>query len=147
MRLGGNMVRIVAIAVLLACSTLVAEAQSATVISQNANLRGTPSSNGKVVEKLSQGTVVDVIQQRGAWFLVQSTDYAGWMHGNALKIANSFLTLEPQQIPQVEQPARQAPTETKSTPAQPAYTRGPRGGCYYISSSGRKVYVDRNLCN
>ena len=27
------------------------------------------------------------------------------------------------------------------------YTRGPRGGCYYISSSGRKVYVDRSLCD
>lgn len=25
--------------------------------------------------------------------------------------------------------------------------RGPRGGCYYISESGNKVYVDRSLCN
>ena len=27
------------------------------------------------------------------------------------------------------------------------YMRGPRGGCYYLSSSGRKVYVSRDLCN
>jgi hypothetical protein len=27
------------------------------------------------------------------------------------------------------------------------YIRGPRGGCYYLSGSGRKVYVDRGLCN
>jgi len=27
------------------------------------------------------------------------------------------------------------------------YMRGPRGGCYYFSASGRKVYVDRGLCN
>lgn len=27
------------------------------------------------------------------------------------------------------------------------YTRGPRGGCYYLSASDRKVYVDRSLCN
>ncbi len=27
------------------------------------------------------------------------------------------------------------------------YQRGPRGGCYYINSSGRKEYVDRSLCN
>ena len=27
------------------------------------------------------------------------------------------------------------------------YIRGPRGGCYYKSSSGRKVYVDHSLCN
>jgi hypothetical protein len=37
-------------------------------------------------------------------------------------------------------------------PATPArstggYIRGPRGGCYYLSGSGRKVYVDRSLCN
>ncbi|MVM36983.1 hypothetical protein GO730_03735 [Spirosoma sp. HMF3257] len=25
--------------------------------------------------------------------------------------------------------------------------RGPRGGCYYITGSGRKQYVDRSLCN
>ncbi len=28
-----------------------------------------------------------------------------------------------------------------------AYIRGSRGGCYYLSGSGRKVYVDRSLCN
>jgi hypothetical protein len=27
------------------------------------------------------------------------------------------------------------------------YIRGPRGGCYYISKSGSKVYVDRSLCD
>lgn len=27
------------------------------------------------------------------------------------------------------------------------YTRGPRGGCYYINASGNKVYVDRSYCN
>ncbi|MAQ75917.1 MAG: hypothetical protein CL613_06255 [Aquimarina sp.] len=28
-----------------------------------------------------------------------------------------------------------------------AYIRGPRGGCYYINSKGKKTYVSRNLCN
>lgn len=27
------------------------------------------------------------------------------------------------------------------------YIRGSRGGCYYLSASGRKVYVDRGMCN
>lgn len=27
------------------------------------------------------------------------------------------------------------------------YFKGSRGGCYYLSPSGRKVYVDRSLCN
>jgi len=27
------------------------------------------------------------------------------------------------------------------------YITGPRGGCYYINSNGKKIYVDRSLCN
>jgi len=27
------------------------------------------------------------------------------------------------------------------------YIRGPRGGCYTFSASGKKRYVDRSLCN
>ncbi len=27
------------------------------------------------------------------------------------------------------------------------YFRGPRGGCFYYSASGKKVYVDRSVCN
>lgn len=26
------------------------------------------------------------------------------------------------------------------------YIRGPRGGCYYISGGGNKIYVSRDLC-
>ncbi|MGN6647372.1 MAG: hypothetical protein ACTHJT_12675 [Cytophaga sp.] len=26
-------------------------------------------------------------------------------------------------------------------------TLGPKGGCYYINSSGNKTYVDRSYCN
>ena len=29
---------------------------------------------------------------------------------------------------------------------QKKYTKGPRGGCYYINSKGKKVYVDRSYC-
>lgn len=37
-------------------------------------------------------------------------------------------------------------TSYKATPSS-YYIRGPRGGCYYITASGRKQYVDRSLCN
>lgn len=42
----------------------------------------------------------------------------------------------------VVQPKRQA-KKVKSS----GYIRGPRGGCYYLSASGKKVYVDRSLCD
>ena len=35
----------------------------------------------------------------------------------------------------------------RSSAGSREYTRGPRGGCYYLSGSGRKVHVDHSLCN
>jgi len=52
------------------------------------------------------------------------------------------------------EPVAPAAKESKSdqpAPVKPAsnssgYILGPRGGCYRLSESGRKVYVDRSLC-
>jgi hypothetical protein len=38
-----------------------------------------------------------------------------------------------------------APRDTKINRSN-GYIRGPRGGCYYLNSSGNKTYVDRSLC-
>jgi ketosteroid isomerase-like protein len=35
----------------------------------------------------------------------------------------------------------------KSSSAGRTYVKGPRGGCYYLNSSGSKVYVDKSFCN
>lgn len=51
--------------------------------------------------------------------------------------------------------ARNRSSSTSYTPSSPknsgysagGYIRGPRGGCYTYSGSGRKRYVDRSLCN
>lgn len=34
----------------------------------------------------------------------------------------------------------------RARPTYRNYIRGPRGGCYYINSSGNKTYVDRSMC-
>lgn len=47
------------------------------------------------------------------------------------------------------------PETTTTTPATPkksssdgrTYLKGSRGGCYYLTKSGRKKYVDRSKCN
>ena len=64
-----------------------------------------------------------------------------------------------QVLPPAEQKAKPTVTQpsnkTNPTTTRPAYrpassnryTRGPRGGCFYLSSSGKKVYVDKSLCN
>lgn len=57
----------------------------------------------------------------------------------------------------IPEPKSAALAETKPTasskPSSPTtagtrvYQKGPRGGCYYISASGSKVYVDHKYCN
>lgn len=37
-------------------------------------------------------------------------------------------------------------TSPGSTSAGKTYQKGPRGGCYYLNSSGSKVYVDKAYC-
>jgi hypothetical protein len=63
-------------------------AQSAVVIAENANLRGTANQHGIVVTILPNGTEVEIVKQVGPWFLIQSPQYVGWMHGNAIKMHN-----------------------------------------------------------
>lgn len=43
------------------------------------------------------------------------------------------------------QPFYQAPAPTRSVTR--GFIRGPRGGCYTYSTSGRKQYVNRAICN
>jgi hypothetical protein len=124
--------------------------QTATVISENANLRGTPSEKGKVVETLRRDTQVAVIKQKDAWFLVQSTEYVGWLHGNTIRLADDNAGGGNATVTERVTPTAPEPKYVyvpRSDPQPRTYFRGPRGGCYYINSSGKKTYVDHSLCN
>ena len=47
----------------------------------------------------------------------------------------------------VDQPEKPAEKPANAAAATKKYVRGPMGGCYYISASGSKRYVDRGLCS
>ena len=57
----------------------------------------------------------------------------------------------PVQLASGPMPEKAGPTEITTPEAKQdrrIYTLGPRGGCYYINSSGSKIYVkDKSLCN
>lgn len=119
--------------------------QTASVIVENANLRGTPIEQGKVIETLPNGKTGSVLMQKGAWFLLQTEDYVGWIHGNTIKIDDTKLVMDSSRSPT---PKTLKTTLRKSTSSDSrTYIRGSRGGCYYINANGKKTYVDRNLCN
>ncbi len=137
----------------------------ARVISANANLRDTPSIAGGSEHEVAEGTLVKVLDEKLPWYVVRVVNRVGWMHGNTIEfISIQDSPSEPQSQQLILSKQAQSPTpaprrESSSvTPNGSAggsvirntdrgYIRGPRGGCYYLSGSVRKVYVDRSLCN
>lgn len=131
----------------------------ARVISANANLRDAPSIDSANEQEIAEGTVVKVLDRKLPWYIVRVGNRVGWMHGNTIEFIQADVS-----APATQRRQAVAPDYTLSTPSVPrresspatpprttsadrGYIRGPRGGCYYLSGSGRKVYVDRGLCN
>jgi hypothetical protein len=138
------------IVLLILCVTTPTQKRTATVIAQNATLRQTPSTTGLAEEEVSEGTTVKVLDEKSPWYIVRIGDRVGWMHAENLHFTDDTASTahsEPQPEPsRVNTPPDSPPQPTRST-ADRTYIRGPKGGCYYISSSGSKVYVDRSMCN
>lgn len=131
---------------LIPCVATTAQTRTARVIAENANLRETPSSRGLAEGEVPEGMIVKILDEKLPWYVVRVGDRVGWMHGATLVFIENA-TSEPEPV-RVITPAEtySLPQPTRST-ADKVYIRGPRGGCYYISGSGRKVYVDRGMCN
>ena len=152
--------RLFAIAVLILTFQLTVAAQTpryARVISENANLRDMPNVTSTSILEVPEETLVKVLDEKLPWYVVRIGNRVGWMHGDTLE----FVTASPpapsapprlseQGITPDYTPKPPPPSggyTPRSSSANSHYIRGPRGGCYYISSSGRKVYVDRSMCN
>lgn len=116
---------------------------NAVIITDSAILRGTPSEQGKSIQVVRNNDQIEVLAQRGAWFLVQTTDLVGWLHGNNIRLNSALTTVNTTKTPRTvrQTTTRQKPSVNKN------YIRGPRGGCYYINGNGNKTYVSRSLCN
>ena len=131
---------------LISCVATTAQTRSARVIAEKVNLRESPSTTSLAKDEVAEGVIVKVLDEKLPWYVVRIGDRVGWIHGATLLFIDDAAS-EPE-------PVRvRKPVETYSLPqpvrssADRGYIRGPRGGCYYISGSGRKVYVDRSLCN
>ncbi|MGH9905155.1 MAG: SH3 domain-containing protein [Pyrinomonadaceae bacterium] len=127
----------------------------ARVISENANLRDAPSNSGASAEVIPEGTLIKVLDEKLPWFIVRVRDRVGWMHGNTLEFIGIQPPVSGSSNEQSVAPDYTTPTppprRREALPETPrvdrSYDRGPRGGCYYISGSGRKIYIDRSMCN
>jgi hypothetical protein len=134
---------------LITCVSNTDQPRTARVVAVNASLRQTPSDTGLVESEVPEGMVVKILDEKLPWYVVRVGDRVGWMHEATLLFGNNVTTTTSEREPvRVSTPAETYPVSppTRSTQER-AYIRGPRGGCYYISGSGRKVYVDRSMCN
>ncbi len=104
--------------IFILCFGLAAYSQTATVISENANLRGTPTTRGKIVATLSRDDKVEMIKQKGAWFLVQSSTDIGWVHGSTIRLDGS--SVEELTVPPIRlnQNVKLGNTDSNSTNAE-----------------------------
>ena len=145
---------------LLAITVSATAQQSTTVANEcvrvtaaTATLRGRPSVTGKALDVVTKNEQLESIAKRDAWVLVQADDFTGWIEAKWLDacIAGTVSktpVLGPAPAALTPPAAAQAVAAAQSTPADTrTYTKGSRGGCYYINSSGRKVYVNHGLCN
>lgn len=68
---------------------MVEQSGRVTVTAVRTNLRGTPSAQGVVVASVARGENFELIGKSGAWYLVQSPRYVGWIQGNAIRRGES----------------------------------------------------------
>src|SRR5688572_2869193 len=67
--------------------TWTALGQEAKVTSARANLRGAPSSTGRVLSQVVRGTGVIILIDRAPWYLVQTdSQFVGWIHGSVIRL-------------------------------------------------------------
>ncbi len=124
--------------------------KSATVVSENANLRKTADSDGEVIQTVPEDAEIEVIRQKGAWFYVSAGGQTGWLHGNTIRLADGYARKPPAETVEISPlptplPKKETPVDSGDsgtvTSSSSLYIRGPRGGCYFkfIKSTGRRV--------
>ena len=67
-------------------ATVTLPGKRALVITENANLRKSNDSKSEVIQTIANGTNVEWVEQKGAWFSVRNDGKLGWMHGNTIRL-------------------------------------------------------------
>lgn len=102
-----------------------------------------PDGTKSVSNHLNTGTF---IKRNGKWQVVAWQATIVPKPVPETKSASQTQAIEPKPAPLVTtQNAAEAPHPSSTVGAR-TYLRGPRGGCYYLSSGGKKIYVDHDNC-
>jgi uncharacterized protein YraI len=116
-------------------------------------LRAEPTTESRVLTTISQGAKIQVGScafAGGEWCEVEYVGLEGYA---ALRLISTQFVARDTTINVTRakfnssSSGSSASSSRRSSAAARGYHRGPRGGCYTYSASGRKRYVDRSLCN
>lgn len=78
-----------AVAVLVLCSPVAAEAKKTGVVTGSVvNFRQSPNLSSKILDKLTEGTKVNVVGSEGDWYKVTYSDATGWISSEWLKVSD-----------------------------------------------------------
>lgn len=103
--------------------------KAAAVISENANLRTSPDTDGEVVSTVPKGDRIEVVKQSGAWFLVSYNGQTGWMHGNTIEYINSPSTTAESSTDGDDSPTIYQPVKTKKPEVKQVNPSGATAKC------------------
>lgn len=104
------------------------------------------TSNAQTTAKSAKTVIARVKLESGRVATLYS-DYTWKYEQSSTRSANSSGTLNATPTPKNAYSTITNEEKSYRSSNKGKYIRGPRGGCYYINSSGRKVYVDRSLCD
>lgn len=80
---------------------LVVGQDTGTVSAIKANLRGTPSGSGVVITTVTNGESFEIVKDKAPWYLIQTSKYVGWIHGNGISLSSANGPLSPTNIERV----------------------------------------------
>lgn len=135
--------------VLLASSLIAQRTRYVTVIAENANLRGTPSASGRVLGVVEEGETFRLIENRGAWYLVETPQYVGWLHGNTIRlgIGSGDKVSEPRPSPTRPKSPRSTSPPTRTISVPRVETTRPSSGTVMASGSYRTGLGELTISN
>jgi hypothetical protein len=114
--------------VVLVCSLMVADVfgqETVSVIAIKANVRGTPSNNGKIVTTVTKNSTYELLKEKAPWYLIQTDDYAGWIHGNSISLESVDFTALDKYIDDITKPKTTSkPITGGDSPFQSEYMGG-----------------------
>ena len=137
------MKRILLVVAVLAVTVTPLIPQDKGAVNVRGPLRGIPNSNGIVMAVLEPDETFGIVQQKGPWYLLQTSRYVGWMHGNFIRVIKGG-----EDLPDLDAYAIRPRTTTKpansagGSPFREEYVGGTDSTIHVSNSSDRTMNLD-----